>query len=106
MSKQMIAVFTQSSTELWAKITKEVSWAYRLHRSHAPTIGFVMGRGTGLLPTHGAWEMLRKEVNKQRRNARARAANLIATKERKRHREYMRTYMAKQRRLRAKKARK
>lgn len=99
-SKQMIAVFSSSSTELWAKITKEVAWAYRLHRKYAPTIGFVLGTGKGLLPSMDAWEMIRKEVNRHRRNARNRAASLVATKARKAHREYMRVYMSRKRRAR------
>lgn len=96
--KKKIALFVSTSTKLWAKVTKEVSWAYRLERKHAPTLGFVLGHGKGLLPSLITWEMLRKEVNRQRRNARNRAASLIATRARKKHREYMRVYMARKRR--------
>lgn len=90
-----------TSTALWLKLTKEVSWAYRLKKTHAPTMGFVLGKGTGLLPSKPTWESLRKEVNKLRRNTRSRNAASVASEAAQKKREYMRLYMARKRRERA-----
>ena len=98
MNKKFIARCVASSTPVWLKLTKEVSWAYRLKRTHSPTLGFLMGSGKGLLPSASAWKMLRKEVNKQRRNIRAKKSILEKTQAAAAHRKYMRLYMAQRRR--------
>ena len=79
------------------KVTKEVSWAYRLGRPNCTAISFVTGKGREVLPSKKIWDQLRKEVNKQRRAIRARKHYQQSTQARASRREYMRAYMRERR---------
>jgi hypothetical protein len=82
------------STELWRKVSKSVSWAYRLNHSRCNALCFITGRNNDLLPPKSIWEIVRKEVNRQRRNRRTQQRLRDHTDRKIARREYMRVYMA------------